>query len=168
MFKFRSGTHGLNEELGRHRGREGKTECSLCGNECENVSHVLWECSAYSSTRASFMKKLQELLEDDYEDFESLENVEKSSYLLGNELWESKFDGLLALVKEYIVDVWEIRKHKLYDVTQDLVCNSVFSPHLRRGVVSSIRMVSLARMVSLVRMVSLARMVCLVRKVKCI
>ena len=55
-------THGLNEELGRHRGREGKTECSLCGNECENVSHVLWECSAYSRPRASFMKKLQELL----------------------------------------------------------------------------------------------------------
>ena len=26
----------MNEELGRHRGREGKTECSLCGNECEN------------------------------------------------------------------------------------------------------------------------------------
>ena len=93
LFKFRSGTHGLNEELGRHRGREGKTECSLCGNECENVSHVLWECSAYSSTRASFMKKLQELLEDDYEDFESLENVEKSSYVLGSKLWESKFDG---------------------------------------------------------------------------
>ena len=74
---LRYGLNGLNEELGRHRGREGKTECSLCGNECENVSHVLWECSAYSSTRASFMKKLQEFLEDDY-DFESLEN-EKSS-----------------------------------------------------------------------------------------
>ena len=41
-----SGTHGLNEELDRHTGREGKTECSLCGDECENVSHVLWECSA--------------------------------------------------------------------------------------------------------------------------
>ena len=106
------------------------------------------------------MKKLQELLEDDYEDFESLENVEKSSYVLGSELWESKFDGLLALVKEYIVDVWEIRKHKLYDiyiiVTQDLVCNSVLSLHLGRRVVSS------------ARMGSLARMVCLVRKVKCI
>ena len=38
LFKFRSGTHDLNEELGRHRGREGKTECSLCGNECENVN----------------------------------------------------------------------------------------------------------------------------------
>ena len=29
---------------------------------------------------------------DDYEDFESLENVEKSSYVLDSELWESKFD----------------------------------------------------------------------------
>ena len=166
MFKFRSGTHGLNEELGRHRGREGKTECSLCGNECENVSHVLWECSAYSSTRASFMKKLQEFLEDDYEDFESLENVEKSSYVLGSELWESKFDGLLALVKEYVVDVWEIRKHKLYDSDS----GSCLQLHARSSpsVVSSVRMVSLARMVSLTRMVSLARMVCLVRKVKCI
>ena len=41
--------------------------------------------------------------------------MEKSSYVLGSELWESKFDGLLAFVKEYIVDVWDIRKHKLYD-----------------------------------------------------
>ena len=47
------------------------------------------------------MKKLQELLEDDYEDFESLENVEKLSYVLGSELLESKFDGFLSLVKEY-------------------------------------------------------------------
>ena len=116
LFKFRSGTHGLNEELGRLRGREGKTECSLCGDECENVSHVLWECSAYNSSRTCFIKKLQELLEDEYEDFESLDKVEKSgSYVLGSELWESKFDGLLSLVKEYIIDVWEIRKHKLYD-----------------------------------------------------
>ena len=45
------------------------------------------------------MKKLQELLEDDYEDFESLENVEKLSYVLGRELVESKFNELLGLVK---------------------------------------------------------------------
>ena len=25
------GTHGLNEKLGRHRGREGKTECTVWG-----------------------------------------------------------------------------------------------------------------------------------------
>ena len=37
LFKFRSGTHGVNEELGRHRRREGKVECTLCGAECESV-----------------------------------------------------------------------------------------------------------------------------------
>ena len=41
LFKFRSGTQGLNEKLGRHRGREGKVECSICGAECESVVHVL-------------------------------------------------------------------------------------------------------------------------------
>ena len=30
LLKFRSGTHGLNEQLGRHRGKEGKTKWSLC------------------------------------------------------------------------------------------------------------------------------------------
>ena len=62
-----------------------------------SVQHI------YSITRASFMKKLQELLEDDYVDFESLDKVEKSSYVLRrySELWESKFDGLLNLVNEY-------------------------------------------------------------------
>ena len=55
------------------------------------------------------------MLKEGYEDFESLDKVEKSSYVLGSELWESMFDGLLSLVKEYIIDVWEIRKHKLYE-----------------------------------------------------
>ena len=54
LFKFRSGTHGLNEELGRHGGREGKLECSICGAECESLVHVLWECPAYSSCREAF------------------------------------------------------------------------------------------------------------------
>ena len=42
----------------------------------------------------------------------------------GSELWKCKFSGLLLLVKEYIVDVWEIRKHKLYD------SDSGFGQHL--------------------------------------
>ena len=97
------------------------------------------------------MKKLQKLLEDDYEDFELLENVDKSSYVLGSELWKSKFDGLLSLVKEYTVNVWEIRKHKLYD-SESGYCQQLRS-HLGRGMVSSFRMVSLVRKVNLVRMV---------------
>ena len=66
MFKFRSGTHGLNEELGQHRGREGMKECLLCDNECESVSHVLWECPAYSSLRDNFLVSLQETLGDEF------------------------------------------------------------------------------------------------------
>ena len=48
---FWSGTHGLNEELGKHRGREGRQESMLCGDECESVSHVLGECPTNSSIR---------------------------------------------------------------------------------------------------------------------
>ena len=115
LFKFRSGTHmhGLNEELGRYRGREGKVECTLCGAECKSVVHVLWECPAYSNCRLTFLKKLQELLGDKYIDLDSLNYLEKTSYVLGSELWEDDFSSLLSIVKEFIVGVWESRKLKI-------------------------------------------------------
>ena len=105
MFKFRSGTHGLNKELGRHRGREGKKECVLCGDECESVSHTLWDCSAYTSIRAQFLLKLKASLGGSYARFEAMSSLDKSSFILGNELWEEHFESLLALVKAYIIDI---------------------------------------------------------------
>ena len=57
--------YGLNEELGRNRGRKIKLECSLCWDQYGNVSLVLWEFSVFSSTRVIFMKHLQELLDND-------------------------------------------------------------------------------------------------------
>ena len=60
--------------------------------------HVLWECLAYSSSRASFLLKLEELLGDRYAVFEALNSVEKTSYVLGSELWEQNFKSLLRLV----------------------------------------------------------------------
>ena len=48
-----------------------------------SVQHIVY------STRASFMKNIHTLLEDDYEDFESLENVDILSLgatVLGSEL----------------------------------------------------------------------------------
>ena len=82
-------------------------ECTLCGAECESVVHVLWECSAYTS----FVLKLEELLGDRYADFEALNSVEKTSYVLGSELWKQNF---ISLLKEFIVNVWEVKKQKLY------------------------------------------------------
>ena len=110
LFKFRSGTHGLNEELGRHRGRNGRTECVLCGDERENVVHVLWECPAYKDSREEFLAKLRATLGEAFKDFEALDNIERASFTLGCELWMENFDSILALVKEYITDVWEVRK----------------------------------------------------------
>ena len=52
-------------------------------------------------TAARFMKKLLELLENDYKDFGSLENVEKTSDVPDSELWESRIYVLLSLIKEY-------------------------------------------------------------------
>ena len=49
--KFRIGTHGLHEELGRHRGRE---ECD------ESVSHVSWDFPGCS--RNGFMLELRKEL----------------------------------------------------------------------------------------------------------
>ena len=48
LFKFRSGTHGLNEELGRHSDRDGRVECTLCGAECESVITC---CASYITCR---------------------------------------------------------------------------------------------------------------------
>ena len=130
LFKFRSGTHGLNEELGRHRGREGKKECVLCGDECESVSHTLWDCSAYTSIRAQFLQKLKAILGGSYARFEAMSSLDKSSFVLGNELWEEHFESLLALVKAYIIDIWEERKSKLYG---DVECAQQPRPHSPTG-----------------------------------
>ena len=54
--------------------------------KCEMCGEVLWECSAYSSSRADFLLKLQEKLRSEYECFEALNSPsipEKSSRLIG-------------------------------------------------------------------------------------
>ena len=64
LFKFRSGTHGLNEELGRHRGREGKIECNACGAKCDSV--VFMCCGSVLFIVPNVREELQELLGDRY------------------------------------------------------------------------------------------------------
>ena len=32
----------------------------------------------------------------------------------GNELWEQHFNSLFHLVKDYVVNIWEVRKIKIY------------------------------------------------------
>ena len=60
------------------------------------------------------MEKLQEPLGDRYADLNKPNSIEKRAYVLESELREYDFDVLLSLVKEYVVDVWEACKLKLY------------------------------------------------------
>ena len=75
---------------------------------------MLWECRAYSSSRADFLLELQEKLGNEFEHFYSLDSLGKSSFILGSELWKDHFDSLLALVEDYIINISETHKLKLY------------------------------------------------------
>ena len=104
----------MNEELGRHTDRDGKKERDLCGDVCESVSHVLWDCPAYLSIRSCFLEAIHDILGETYEHFVALDSRGKSAFVLGSELWEESFEPLFKLVKDYVVAVWEARKQKLY------------------------------------------------------
>ena len=111
MFKFRSGTNVLNDELGRRRGKSDDRQCQLYGDECEGVVHVLWECPAYDTIRNTFVEDLANLLGGSFEELvHSIVSFERT--VLGCENWERyDFEALSRLVKSLI---WETRKNKLY------------------------------------------------------
>ena len=102
----------------------------LCGDEYESVSHTLWDCSAYRSIKAQFLLKVHASLGCGYARFEAMGSLDKSSFVLGNELWEEHFESLLALVKAYIIDIWEERESRLYG---DVECAQQPRPHSPTG-----------------------------------
>ena len=65
---------------------------------CGSVQH-----NYYSNSRADFLLKLQEKLGSEFKHFDALDS----------ELWEEHFDSLLPLVKDYVVNIWEVWKIKL-------------------------------------------------------
>ena len=67
------------------------------------------------------MEKLRELLGNRYADFDKLNSLEKTTYVLGSELWEYDFDDLLSLMKECVVGVWDARKQNCTVMTHALV-----------------------------------------------
>ena len=66
-----------------------------------------------------FLSRLHNKLGSEFDKFESFNSLEKSSLVLGSELWEENCISLLDLVKEYIVDIREIRRARLYGVNPD-------------------------------------------------
>ena len=58
---------------------------------CGNVLPI------YSSCRLDFLEKFQEMLGDQYSDFDTLSNLEKTLYVLGSELWVHKDSAICSL-----------------------------------------------------------------------
>ena len=54
-------------------------------------------CGSVQPIRLTFVEKLRELLGDRYVNFDKLNSIEKTGYVLGSELWEYDFDDLLSL-----------------------------------------------------------------------
>ena len=65
------------------------------------------------SIRSVFMLEVRRELGDRFEHFQSLDSLEKSSYVLGSEAWKEYSSGLLSLIKDFVFCVWEERKVRL-------------------------------------------------------
>ena len=58
-----------------------------------------------------------------------MESVEKASFVLDSELWEDDCSTMFDLYKDYIVNIWALRKARLYDEN----CRRSLKLHLRTG-----------------------------------
>ena len=83
LFRFRSGTHGLNEELGGHSTRNSGKACVFC--EYESVEHVLWECSVYSSIHKEFISNFDGILQND---FYQKSSFDRTKYIFDQSIWK--------------------------------------------------------------------------------
>ena len=124
LFRFRSGTHCLNEKLGRHSSRNSSKACFFCECECKSVEHVLWECSEYSSICKEFIGNLDGFLQND---FHLKSSFDKTKYIFDQSIWECNghFDHWFSNTKAFLCGIWNLRREKLYPSgSSDLVLHS--------------------------------------------
>ena len=86
---------------------------------CNINNYYTFLCLNYylQSGRALFLEHLKNNLGNEFEHFKSCDTAGKSHFSLGTELWGNRYEELLRLytvVQSYIIDIWELRKSKLY------------------------------------------------------
>ena len=118
FFKFRSGTHGLFEELGRHARGGGSQECPNCEVSKESVEHVLFECASYDSQRLTFLDYLKRVLTSDaFETFSRGNIFDKTTFCLGEKqglLINDECGSWYNSVGDFLWSIWDRRKEILY------------------------------------------------------
>ena len=60
-----------------------------------SVGHFLWNCPVYSERRALFLEHLKNNLRNEFEHLKSCNIAGKSHFILGTELWGSRYEELL-------------------------------------------------------------------------
>lgn len=97
MIKARTDTLELNW---RKRHKQESTQC-ICGYENETLEHFILDCEEYSDTRKKF-------------DFAQQPYIENRSELMANVLlFQTKDSTEIEKRKDYILELWLIRKKKL-------------------------------------------------------
>ena len=118
LFKFRSGTHGLFEELGRHANRGRSQECPNCGACKESVEHVLFECASYDSQRQIFLNHMKQILtQETFEVFNNSSIFNKAVFCLGEKqgmLINDDCSSWYNRVGDFLMSVGDRRKEILY------------------------------------------------------
>ena len=124
----------------------------VLGIHCGIVQHI------HASIRAQFLLKLKASLGGSYARFEAMSSLDKSSFVLGNELWEEHFESLLALVKAYIIDIWR-NENLSYMVMLSVLNNPVLT--LQLGILGKLLGLMGRIVKGCVREVSLAQVSCI-------
>ena len=73
----------------------------------------------WSSKENEHYEKLLSKLRRELGDW--FEHFQKSSYVLGSEAWEEYSNGLLTLITDVVLSVWEERKVRLYGEHASLI-----------------------------------------------
>ena len=118
FLKFRSGTHGLFKELGRHDKGGGSQKCPNCGACKELVEHVLFECASYHSHRLDFVEYLKTVHPPyAFETFLHGNILDKTEFSLGEKegiLVNDECSPWYNRVGDFLVSIWDRRKKLLY------------------------------------------------------
>jgi hypothetical protein len=116
-FKFRAGSHGLEEEIGRRRGEDRKNRvCRLCEeDEVESVAHFLWSCPLYADPRDTLMDSLHSKCDEQtLSSFLKKDTQERTTLILSHAHWGKAANDIDQCLKEYLVSAWVLRCNALY------------------------------------------------------
>ena len=99
LSKFRTGSHNLEIELGRHQGRPKNDRiCKMCGDGIEDELHFMFQCPVYETLRQKYIPRK----------YQTPPNMHKFNILMS-----SKSETLIQAVANYLYYAFKLRTELL-------------------------------------------------------